>query len=207
WTEHDEFEFNGKFFTVSGGYSLPKPLQTPLPAVMNAGGSPAGRQFIANYADAGYVLLPYDLDAARVAVDQRKTDAATAGRDVATWTTAYVIQRDTREEAQRYLQHIFVDHADTSAGETMVKYLGLNSQIMSPDELAAFSLHLRAGSGGFPLVGTAEDIAETLANLSAIGIDGVALSFVDFIDGLNRFTTDVIPQLEATGLRTPHVRH
>lgn len=207
WTEHDEFEFNGKFFTVSGGYSLPKPLQTPLPAVMNAGGSPAGRQFIANYADAGYVLLPYDLDAARVAVDQRKTDAATAGRDVATWTTAYVIQRDTREEAQRYLQHIFVDHADTSAGETMVKYLGLNSQIMSPDELAAFSLHLRAGSGGFPLVGTAEDIAETLTNLSAIGIDGVALSFVDFIDGLNRFTTDVIPQLEATGLRTPHVRH
>lgn len=205
WTETDEFDFDGQFFTVRGGYSEPKPIQSPLPAVMNAGGSPAGREFIAHYADAGYVLLPYDLDAARSAVQTRKDDAARAGRNVSIWTTAYVVQRDTREEAQRYVQDVFVDQGDHSAGSTAAKYLGLNSQIMSPEAWYEFNLHLRAGYGGYPLVGTAEDIAETLSHLSNIGIDGVSLSFVDFVDGMHRFTTDVMPKLEAAGLRKPYV--
>jgi alkanesulfonate monooxygenase SsuD/methylene tetrahydromethanopterin reductase-like flavin-dependent oxidoreductase (luciferase family) len=206
WTETDEFDFDGRFFTVRGGYSEPKPIQRPGPAVMNAGGSPAGREFIAHHADAGYVLLPYDLDAAKKAVQGRKDDAAQAGRDVSTWTTAYVVQRDTREEAQRYVHDVFVEHGDYSAGASAAKYLGLNSQIMSASDWEQFNLHLRAGYGGFPLVGTAEDIAETLAHLSAIGIDGVSLSFVDFIDGLQRFTADVLPKLETAGLRTPYTR-
>ena len=205
WTEDDEFDFTGQFFNVTGGYSLPKPIQQPLPAVMNAGGSAAGREFIANYADAGYVLLPYDLQAARIAVEQRKEDAINAGRTVSTWTTAYVIQRDTREEAEQYLQKVFVEQGDHSAGDTAAKYLGLNSEIMSPEAWEKFQLHLRAGYGGFPLVGTADDIAETLANLSDIGIDGVSLSFVDYVDGLHRFNADVMPKLEHSGLRKPYV--
>jgi FMNH2-dependent dimethyl sulfone monooxygenase len=53
WTEPGEFSFHGKFFNIEGGYSLPKPIQTPLPAVMNAGGSAAGREFTAAYARHG----------------------------------------------------------------------------------------------------------------------------------------------------------
>ena len=53
WTEAGEFDFHGRFFNVEGGYSQPKPIQQPLPAVMNAGGSAAGRQFIAANADTG----------------------------------------------------------------------------------------------------------------------------------------------------------
>lgn len=205
WTEADEFEFHGEFFDVEGGYSLPKPLQQPLPTVMNAGGSAAGRQFIAANADTGYVLLPYDLQAARALVEERKADAAAAGREVSTWTTAYVVQRDTREEAEDYVQRAFVEQGDLSAGETAARYLGLNSEIMAPEQWAEFSLHLRAGYGGYPVVGTADDVAETLARISDAGIEGVSLSFVDFKSGLEQFNTDVMPKLEAEGLRKPYV--
>lgn len=69
-----------------------------------------------------------------------------------------------------------------------------------------FNLHLRAGYGGYPLVGTAEDIAERLNELSEIGVSGVSLSFVDFVDGLERFNSDVMPKLEGAGLRKPSRR-
>ncbi|MTD53720.1 LLM class flavin-dependent oxidoreductase [Amycolatopsis sp. RM579] len=208
WTEDSEFDFIGEFFRVEGGYSQPKPVQSPLPSIMNAGGSKTGREFIAKYADAGYVLLAgYDLDAARAQVEARANDAAEVGREVDTWTTAYVIQRDTKEEAQAYLQKVFVDEADMSAGDAAAKYLGLNSSAMEPHQWEEFNLHLRAGYGGYPLVGTADDIAEELARLSDIGVAGVSLSFVDFVDGLERFNADVLPKLENGGLRKPYSPH
>ena len=204
WTEDEEFDFHGEFFEVEGGYSQPKPIQEPIPAIMNAGGSKTGREFIAKYADAGYVLLAgYDLAAARAQVEERAADAEAAGRDVSTWTTAYVIQRDTKEEAQEYLNKVFVEEADMSAGEAAARYLGLNSSAMEPQQWQEFNLHLRAGYGGYPLVGTSEDIAEQLNELSEIGVTGVSLSFVDFVDGLERFNADVMPKLEAGGLRKP----
>jgi dimethylsulfone monooxygenase len=204
WTAEEEFDFHGEFFQVEGGYSQPKPIQSPIPAIMNAGGSKTGREFIAKYADAGYVLLAgYDLAAARAQVEERAADAEAAGRDVSTWTTAYVIQRDTREEAEDYRNKVFIDEADMSAGEAAAHYLGLNSSAMEPDQWQEFNLHLRAGYGGYPLVGTAEDIAERLNELSEIGVTGVSLSFVDFVDGLERFNADVMPKLEAGGLRKP----
>ncbi|GAB7004531.1 LLM class flavin-dependent oxidoreductase [Nocardioides sp. AN3] len=204
WTDEEEFDFHGEFFQVEGGYSQPKPIQSPIPAIMNAGGSKTGREFIAKYADAGYVLLAgYDLAAARAQVEERAADAEAAGRDVSTWTTAYVIQRDTMEEAQQYLNKVFVDEADMSAGEAAARYLGLNSSAMEPHQWQEFNLHLRAGYGGYPLVGTAEDIAERLNELSEIGVSGVSLSFVDFVDGLERFNSDVMPKLEGAGLRKP----
>jgi alkanesulfonate monooxygenase SsuD/methylene tetrahydromethanopterin reductase-like flavin-dependent oxidoreductase (luciferase family) len=59
----------------------------------------------------------------------------------------------------------------------------------------------KAGWGGYPLVGTADHIAGELAALSAIGIDGVVLSWVDYRAGLDSFGRTVLPRLEQAGLR------
>jgi alkanesulfonate monooxygenase SsuD/methylene tetrahydromethanopterin reductase-like flavin-dependent oxidoreductase (luciferase family) len=63
---------------------------------------------------------------------------------------------------------------------------------------------LKAGYGGYPLIGTANDVASGLQLLSELGFDGVALTYVDFVDGLRRFNADVLPVLEQAGLRKPY---
>src|SRR5439155_8605987 len=62
------------------------------------------------------------------------------------------------------------------------------------------------GSGGFPLIGSAETIAGRLAMLSAAGIDGVLLTWLDYAAGLRRFTAEILPLLEERELRAPDVR-
>ena len=69
--------------------------------------------------------------------------------------------------------------------------------------LKAMRLRFAAGAGGFPLVGTADRVADRLHMLADAGLDGVLLTWVDYVDGLNRFNRDVLPALEARGLRMP----
>ena len=35
------------------------------------------------------------------------------------------------------------------------------------------------------------------------GIDGLLLTWVDYVDGIGHFTRDVLPLMEAAGLRAP----
>jgi alkanesulfonate monooxygenase SsuD/methylene tetrahydromethanopterin reductase-like flavin-dependent oxidoreductase (luciferase family) len=60
---------------------------------MNAGGSPRGQQFAAQYADMAFVLLrEHDYDGAKAQVDHLKALARDEfGRSIQVWSSAYVV--------------------------------------------------------------------------------------------------------------------
>jgi FMNH2-dependent dimethyl sulfone monooxygenase len=207
WTKADEFDFDGVYHRVQGAYSEPKPLQRPYPAVINAGGSGKGQDFIARNADIGYVVLSdhHDMQKARDVVTGYRSRAAEHGREVQVWTHAYVVQRSTQAEADAYLRRVVTELGNDAAGDAAAHFLGVNSEIMSEEAWNSFKVHLKAGYGGLGLVGTAETIAEKLAALSEAGIDGVALHWVDYLDGMQRFNAEVLPLLEQEKLRSPYV--
>ena len=60
-----------------------------------------------------------------------------------------------------------------------------------------------AGYGSYPLVGTPEQIVDELLQLSADGVDGLALTWVDYATELRQFITDILPLLSQAGLRAP----
>jgi alkanesulfonate monooxygenase SsuD/methylene tetrahydromethanopterin reductase-like flavin-dependent oxidoreductase (luciferase family) len=205
WVETEEFDHSGEFFKVIRGSSLPKPMQRPGPPIMNAGGSPRGRRFAAQHADLCFVVLTSeDVDGIRRQVDSYKRLAEEEfGRTVQVWTHTYVVQRDTRKEADAYLHRFAVEYEDVESVDAWMKLQAEQAQLLPPEALAAFRLRFAAGAGGFPLVGTAEHITDRLALLAEGGIDGVLLTWVDYYDGIERFNADVLPALEKLGLRDP----
>ena len=54
--------------------------------------------------------------------------------------------------------------------------MGLNSQGRSPDLLQKMKTHFIGGWGGYPLIGTKEQVVDGLAMLSKLGLDGVVMS-------------------------------
>jgi alkanesulfonate monooxygenase SsuD/methylene tetrahydromethanopterin reductase-like flavin-dependent oxidoreductase (luciferase family) len=58
-----------------------------------------------------------------------------------------------------------------------------------------------AGWGGFPLVGTREHIVDQLQKLSDAGLDGIALSWLDYYAGIERWNRTILPLMEQAGLR------
>jgi FMNH2-dependent dimethyl sulfone monooxygenase len=205
WTEHEEFDHDGEFFGVVRGSSVPKPVQRPHPPIMNAGGSTRGRRFAAEHADLCFLIVTAeDPEGVRSQVDGYKRMAREEfGREIKVWTHTFVVQRDTQEEADAYLHRYAVEYDDTESVDAWMRLQGEQTQLMPPEVLAAMRLRFTAGAGGFPLVGTADRIADRLAMLADGGIDGVLLTWVDYDDGLARFNDGVLPRLEQAGLRKP----
>jgi FMNH2-dependent dimethyl sulfone monooxygenase len=55
--------------------------------------------------------------------------------------------------------------------------------------------------GGLPLVGDPNTVARDLTQLAAAGLTGIAVSFVNYLDELPYFCTEVLPRLARLGLR------
>ncbi|MDD7940361.1 LLM class flavin-dependent oxidoreductase [Actinomycetospora lutea] len=204
WAETEEFDFHGRFFDVVGGVSQPKPVQPTIP-IMNAGGSPRGMRFAAEHADLCFVIVQSEQeDAIRAQVEgYRRMAREEFGREVRLWTHTVVVQGDTDADAEAYLRRFSGEYEDAESVDAWMRLQGANTQVVPPEVMAAMRQRFAAGAGGFPLVGTAATIAERLEMLSAAGIEGALLTWVDYDAGLADFTRDVLPRLERAGLRAP----
>lgn len=204
WSERDEFDYKGEFYEVRRGASMPKPLQKPRIPIMNAGGSDRGMRFACQHADMCFVILQSeDPEICRKQIDQYKNTAREFGREVQVWTYCPVVQRDTDKEAQDYLRYYAVEMEDKDSVDAWSAGLASQTKILPPEKVKEFRMRFAAGAGGNILVGTATTIADKLQSLSEAGLDGVLCTWVDFVDGLERFTRDVMPELERRKLRQP----
>lgn len=205
WSREEEFDYDGHFLRVTKGFAMPKPIQKPFPALMNAGGSGKGRHFAAKYCDMVFVLLTsHDLEDGRAQIKAfRRIAREEYGRELQIWGNCYVVHGDTQKEAEDYLNHYVVEKGDERALDTLVTTLGLQSLVLPPEVIDKFRFHLKAGWGGYPLVGTADHIVDQLIKLKQIGFDGQLLSWVDYLDGLERWNHEIMPRLEQAGLRRP----
>ncbi|WP_199434224.1 LLM class flavin-dependent oxidoreductase [Qaidamihabitans albus] len=204
WTETDEFDFHGRFFDVVGGVSQPKPVQSAVP-IMNAGGSSRGMRFAAEHADLCFVIVHSDDEnEIRDQIQGYKQMAREEfGREVRVWTHTVVVQRETQAEADAYFRRFSVEYEDAESVDAWMRLQGANTELMSPEVMQAMRQRFAAGAGGFPLVGTADTIADRLETLSRAGIEGALLTWVDYDTGIADFTRDVLPLLEKSGLRAP----
>ncbi len=200
YTEDSPFDFHGGFYDLCNVSGQPRPLQQPWPVTLNAGFSPAGRDFAARAAD---VLLTtfVEIEDGRAHVADIHARAAAHGRNVGVCATAHVVCRTTQNEAEDYYEWYAVTMEDTAAAD---HYMGTKEKFSGSHDPLAYRLHRKrfvGGGGTYPLVGTPEAIAEQLVRISAAGFAGVALSFVNYSAELPYFIATVLPLLREAGLR------
>ena len=203
WTEDDEFDHEGKYYRIVKGYLQPKPIQRPFPAIMNAGGSERGRHFAGKYCDLVFTALGSpDFEKNKAQVDAyRKLAREEYSREIAVWTSANIVQAETEAEARRFDKYIVSEKGDWEAVTFALATLGLNAKTFSAEALKHLKELFIAGWGGYPLIGTKEQVVDGLKMLSAMGLDGVLLSWPRFAAGMREFKYVTYPLLVQAGLR------
>jgi alkanesulfonate monooxygenase SsuD/methylene tetrahydromethanopterin reductase-like flavin-dependent oxidoreductase (luciferase family) len=203
WTEDEEFDFEGDFYRVLKARLKPKPIQRPYPVVMSAGASLRGRQFAAKFADVGFTNLDaFDLPSLKARVESfRKLAREEHGRDIQVWTNSYIFQGETEAEAKRFYQECVFEKGDWAAATNLIDMLGINSQSIPPAALAKLKEHFIAGWGGYPLVGTREQVVDGLRLLAEAGFDGTLLSWARYVEGMKEFQERTYPLVVQAGLR------
>lgn len=208
WEKEGHFDYAGPFFNFKDLEAEPKPFANRRPLMMNAGASPAGRDFAIAYSDLhfDYCRTPED-SAPRVAETNARAKAL--GRSVQVWIPASVVCRPTQREADEFAQHC-VDHADWEGLE--YQYQLYQAETGSKGRSAEENARNRAqdpartvlGYGGsYSIRGTPDHVAGELKRLHDAGFSGVAMGFVNYLAELPYFVAEVLPRLEKLGLRLP----
>jgi FMNH2-dependent dimethyl sulfone monooxygenase len=189
WTE-DSFSYAGKYYQLKDTKLFPKPVQRPNPILYAGGESPKGKEVITSYCDA-YVMHGGTVEEVESKItDMKNRRAQTALSPFQSFgMAAYVICRDTEEEAQDELARITdVKESDAYAG---FKDFTSKSQLEQQIQLQDYSVSNRGLRPN--LVGTPEQIAARIKEYEQAGVDLLLLQFSPQLEEMERFAKQVMP--------------
>ncbi|RMQ51038.1 Luciferase protein [Pseudomonas cichorii] len=205
WTT-DNFTFKGDFYRFHDYTLRPKPLQRPHPEIFQGGSSRAARDMAARVSD-WYFTNGNTLEGIKAQVDDIRAKAAANGHSVKIGVNAFIIARDTEQEARAVLEEI-IDKADPEAVNAFgdaAKQAGKASPEGEGNWAKSSFADLVQYNDGFKtnLIGTPRQIAERIVALKAIGVDLVLSAFLHFQEEVEYFGQQVLPlvrELEAAGV-------
>jgi FMNH2-dependent dimethyl sulfone monooxygenase len=203
WSPAEDFDFAGQFIKLRHVRAKPKPYGGTRPLIMNAGASPAGQAFAIRNCDALFSNISHGISLEETAahVKNVRALARAAGREIDVYTVGVVTCRPTAREAKDYWRHSIVDNADWQAVDNILAMRNVTAQSHGEAEYQRLRNHQANGMGGLPLVGDPDAVAREMARLSAAGLSGIAVSFVNYLDELPYFCAEILPRLARLGLR------
>ena len=195
WTQ-DGFTFKGDFYRFNNYTLSPKPVQKPHPEIFQGGSSRAARDNAASVSD-WYFTNGNTPENLKAQIDDIRAKAAKNNHHVRIGVNAFVIARDTEEEAQAVLEDI-LKHAHVEAVEAFgeaVKQAGKASPEGEGNWAKSTFEDLVQYNDGFRtnLIGTPRQIAERIVALKEIGVDLVLTGFLHFIEEVEYFGKRVLP--------------
>jgi FMNH2-dependent dimethyl sulfone monooxygenase len=201
WTE-DHFSFQGDFYRNHGYNLKPKPIQQ-TPEIFQGGNSKAARAMAARVSD-WYFMNGNTPEGARAQIDEINALARPLGRQLRFGLNAFIIARDSEEEARQVLRDI-IAHADVEAvhgfgeavkqaGKAAPEREGMWAQ-SNFEDLVQYNDGFKTG-----LVGTPEQIAERIVAYKALGVNLILGGFLHYHEEIQYFGKRVLPivrELEA----------
>jgi dimethylsulfone monooxygenase len=138
--------------------------------------------------------------------------AARYGRKIAVFTTCHIVCRPTRKEAEDFYYYFAEQMADRESLAYIVRQKEATtgsdiSKAERPDTNPEANTRKRGKiyPGTFPgcytIVGTPDDVADEMIEMSEAGLAGASICFLDYLAAMPYFIQEVLPRLERAGLR------
>ena len=193
--------FNGKYFNVDAYQLRPASKFRERPAIYLGGESEPARALAAERSDVWFIngQPPEEVAALIDDVSSRPRD----GEPIRFGLSAYVIARDTDEEAEHELAAAWElaksDHAE-------FEQLWGNAD-QDAVMIQNFSKHPHIGTNGGTaagLVGSYDTVADRIAEFNALGIETFMLQFQPFEAETRRFAAEVMPRVRRLTARASY---
>ena len=186
----DHFSYSGKYYRVEDNVLEPKPVSKPRPCLYAGGESAAAKDLIAAKCDA-YLMHgdPPERVGEKIADLRERRERHADLAPMKFGVAGYAIVRETEREAQEEVRRI-TDVKQSAAGYANYQQWLAGTQLEQQVSLEDYSVSNRGLRSG--LVGTAEQVAERVAEFEAAGVDLVLLQFSPQLEEMERFADTVI---------------
>ena len=187
--KQDHFSYSGKYYRVEDNVLEPKPVAKPRPIVYAGGESPAAKELIAEKCDAYLMHGDPPENVAKKIADLRERRTKHKLPPMGFGVAGYAVVRETEREALDEVRRI-TDVQQSAAGYANYQQWLAGTQLEQRVSLEDYSVSNRGLRSG--LVGTAEQVAERIAQFEAVGVDLVLLQFSPQLEEMERFAQTVI---------------
>ena len=192
----DNFSCRGDFYRYTDSTLRPTPGPQPHPEIFPGGCWRAARDMAARVSD-WYFTNGNTVEGIRAQVEDVRAKAAAEGRTVKVGVNAFIIARDSEEEARAVLNDIIAqaDPEAVNAFGDAAKQAGKASPEGEGNWAKSTFEDLVQYNDGFKtnLIGTPQQIAERIVALKAVGVDLVLSAFLHFQEEVEYFGQNVLP--------------
>ncbi|KOO47486.1 LLM class flavin-dependent oxidoreductase [Priestia koreensis] len=192
--ENESFTYHGKFYQIEDAKLAPKPVQS-RPTLYAGGESPRGKETITSFCDA-YVMHGGTVQEIRHKIGDMK-ELRAKYHPHAPFSTfgmaAYVICRDTEEEAQEELTRI----TTTKQGDAYAGYKDFVSKSQLEQQIKLYDYSVSNRGLRPHLIGTPQQIAQQILAFEEAGLDLLLLQCSPQLEEMERFSTQVMPLVES----------
>ena len=210
WTEYEPFDYEGEFYNLVQAHSQVRTKQRPHVPLYFGGASDAAKEVGARYADV-YALWGEPIAAIREQIADIRTRAARYGRDVRFSLSVRPILGDTEGEAWERARGI-LERVQGSVGDSVGPGQPARLQSVGSQRLLDFAaqgevhdqrlwMPIAAATGAAgsttALVGTAEQVAESLLTYYDAGCTTVLIRGFDPMQDTVEYGRELIPMLRA----------
>ncbi len=188
----------GDHFTITDYALTPKDLHRARPAIYVGGESEPARALVADHGDVWFINGQPPADVAALVADLRRRPRP--GAPLRFGLSAFVIARDSEDEAQGYYEHL-LGLAGQDADIRAVQRSNSDPKVVMHQTMAK---SVRIGSNGGTaagLVGSYDQVAERILAFHAAGIELFMLQFQPLRAELRRFAAEIFPRV---GKTVPH---
>jgi dimethylsulfone monooxygenase len=187
--KQDHFSYSGKYYRVEDNVLEPKPVSQPRPTLYAGGESPAAKELIAEKCDAYLMHGDPPERVGEKIKDLRERRAKYSLPPLKYGVAGYAVVRETQREAGDEVRRI-TDVQQSAAGYANYQEWLAGTQLEQQVSLEDYSVSNRGLRSG--LVGTAEQVAERLAEFEKVGVDLLLLQFSPQMEEMEQFAKTVI---------------
>jgi FMNH2-dependent dimethyl sulfone monooxygenase len=188
WQE-DHLSYSGKYYRLDDAVLQPKPSTLPRPTIYAGGESEAAKELISRWCDA-YVMHGDEPSRVREKIQDLSRRRERFGlAPMKFGVAAYVIVRDTEQEAKRELARITNVKQFAAGYDNYQQWLAGTKleQRVSLEDYSVSNRGLRSG-----LVGTPDQVAARVAEFEEAGVDLLLLQCSPQLEEMERFAETVI---------------
>lgn len=184
--------YRGQYLTLDD--CVVEPHLGRRPPIVCAGMSDEGIRFTARHGDINFVSGP--LAAIQALVQKGRAVGEEFGKTIKTYAVFTVISGESDQEAEATMA-AYVEGGDVEALANRRAAAGNDRFGATSNRLLPHQVFIMP-----PMAGGAESLADQIeALVREAGADGLLVTFPDFVSGMAFFGQEVLPRLEARGLR------
>ena len=193
----EKVTFKGRYFDVDGYQLKPADRFRERPTIYVGGESDPAKDLVAGQADVWFINGQPPLEVERLIGDVRRRPRG--GAPVRFGLSAYVIARETEEEAQAVLEE-FWGYAALDGDANRHVFANADHKAVMFETFKKYPAVGTNGGTAAGLVGSYDQVAERINAFHKLGIELFMLQFQPLEAELRRFATHVIPRVRRTAV-------